>query len=277
MTVGRSLPRWAATAGLTVLALFAVYPLYFMVSSSVKTSLEFLESPIGLPQNWLNLENFVALDNRFNILRILGNTASYAACALVVTLAVALPASYALAKITFPGRRLVFGLVVASMGIPGIAVLIPNYLFFVNLGFFDSPVSVVGMWTARALPGSIFLITALLRTLPDELIEAARMDGATYPRIMASIVLPLSVPGIVTASIFNVTGWWNDLLTPLVFLQSDEKQTITGSIATLGQRLAGSDYPLSIAALVASSAAPILLYVFLQNYIRRGLVMGSVK
>jgi ABC-type glycerol-3-phosphate transport system permease component len=85
------------------------------------------------------------------------------------------------------------------------------------------------------------------------------------------------MPGIITASIFDLTSWWNDLLVPLVFIQSDEKQTITGSIASLGQRLAGADYPLSIAALLVSSAAPMLLYVFLQSYIRRGLVMGSVQ
>jgi raffinose/stachyose/melibiose transport system permease protein len=269
--------RWIAALGLALLAVAALYPIFFMVTGSVKGSLEFLDHPIGLPRNWLNLENFVALGNRFNVLRILGNTASYAGCALLVTLALALPASYALAKLHFRGRQVVFALVVASMGIPIIAILVPDYLFFVRVGFSDSPVSVVGMWVVRALPGSIFLISALLRALPDELIEAAKIDGASYPRIMLSIVLPLSVPGIVTASIFNVTGWWNDLLVPLVFLQSDEKQTITGSIASLGQRLAGADYPLSIAALLVSSAAPMLLYVFLQSYIRRGLVMGSIK
>jgi raffinose/stachyose/melibiose transport system permease protein len=269
--------RWVATLGLTLLAVAAVYPIFFMITGSLKGSLEFLDHPVGLPRNWLNLENFAALGNRFNVFRILGNTASYALCALAVTLVLAMPASYALAKLRFPGRQVVLGLVVASMGIPIIAILVPDYLVFVNLGFSDSPVSVIGMWVVRALPGSIFLITALLRALPDELIEAAKVDGAPYPRIMASIVLPLSVPGIITASIFDLTSWWNDLLVPLVFIQSDEKQTITGSIASLGQRLAGADYPLSIAALLVSSAAPMLLYVFLQSYIRRGLVMGSVQ
>jgi raffinose/stachyose/melibiose transport system permease protein len=269
--------RWVATLGLSVLALAAVYPIFFMITGSVKGSLEFLDHPVALPENWLNVENFVALGNRFNVLRILANTASYAAGALVVTLVLALPASYALAKLRFAGRQVVFALMVASMGIPIIAILVPNYLFFVKLGLSDSPLSVMGMWVVRALPGSIFLITALLRALPDELIEAAKVDGANYPRIMTRIVLPLSVPGLVTASIFDVTSWWNDLLVPLVFIQSDDKQTITGSIASLGQRLAGADYPLSIAALLVSSAAPMLLYVFLQSYIRRGLVMGAIQ
>jgi raffinose/stachyose/melibiose transport system permease protein len=269
--------RWIAAFGLALLAVAAVYPIFFMITGSVKGSLEFLDDPIGLPEHWLNLENFVALANRFNVLRILFNTAFYAACALVITLVLALPASYALAKVNFRGRQAAFALVVASMGIPIVAILVPDYLFFVRVGFSDSPVSVIGMWVVRGLPGTIFLITALLRALPDELIEAAKIDGASYLRMMLSVIVPLSVPGIVTASIFNVTGWWNDLLVPLVFLQTDEKQTITGSIATLGQRLAGADYPLSIAALLVSSAAPMLLYVFLQSYIRRGLVMGSVK
>ncbi len=271
------LGRTVATVLLSLLAVAAVYPLFFMIITSVKGSTEFLDDPIGLPQNWANLENFTALNNRFDVLRILGNTALYAVVALVITLVLAVPASYALAKLRFYGHQVVYALVVGSMGIPMIAILVPNYLFFVGLGLSDSPLSVIGMWVARSLPGSIFLITAIMRALPDELIESAKVDGARYPQLMRRIVVPLAVPGIVTASVFNLTGWWNDLLVPLVFLQSGEKQTITGSIATLGQRLAGSDYPLSIAALLLSSLAPIILYVILQGYIRRGLVMGSIK
>jgi ABC-type glycerol-3-phosphate transport system permease component len=269
--------RGVATLVLGLLAVAAVYPLFFMIITSVKGSTEFLDDPIGLPRNWANLENLVALNNRFDVLRILANTALYAASALVLTLTLAVPAGYALAKLRFRGRQVIYALVVGSMGIPMIAILVPGYLFFVSLELSDSPASVVCMWVARALPGSIFLITAIIRALPDELIESAKVDGARYPQIMIGIVVPLAVPGIVTASVFNLTGWWNDLLVPLVFLQSGEKQTITGSIATLGQRLAGADYPLSIAALLLSSTAPIILYVILQGYIRRGLVMGSVK
>ncbi|WP_020577879.1 carbohydrate ABC transporter permease [Actinopolymorpha alba] len=277
MTAAKRIGRGLTTIALSLVALAAVYPILFMATGSLKRSLEFMDDPIGLPRNWLNFENFIALGNRFDVVRILANTAGYAACALVVTLVLAVPASYALAKLRFAGSQVILGLVVASMGIPIIAILVPNYLFFVGLGFGDSPVSVIGMWVARALPGSIFLITAVIRVLPDELIEAAKVDGATYRRVMLDIVVPLSVPGFVTASIFNLTGWWNDLLVPLVFLHSDEKQTLTASIASLGQRLAGADYPLSMAALLVSSAAPMLLYVVLQSYVRRGLVMGSVK
>ncbi len=273
----RHLARWGATLLLTVLAIAAIYPLFFMITGSLKHSIEFDTNPLALPTDWTNFENFVALGNRFNVFRLLGNTALYASISLALCLLIAIPASYALAKLRFPGSRIVFGVIVASMGIPIIAILVPDYLLFVSLGFADSPVGVIGMWTVRSLPGSIFLITALLRSLPDELIEAAKVDGASYLRTMISIILPLSVPGIVTASIFNITGWWNDLLVPLVFLQSEEKQTITGSVATIGQRLAATDYPLTIAALLVSSAAPVLLYMFLQSYIRRGLVMGSVK
>ncbi|WP_152365952.1 carbohydrate ABC transporter permease [Microlunatus speluncae] len=269
--------RAAATLVLSLLAVTAVYPLFFMIITSVKGSTEFLDDPIALPRNWANVENFTALNNRFDVVRILGNTVVYAAAALVITLALAVPASYALAKLRFRGQQVVYALVVGSMGIPMIAILVPNYLFFVGLELSDSPISVIGMWVARSLPGSIFLITAIMRALPDELIESAKLDGARYPQLMRRIVVPLAVPGIVTASVFNLTGWWNDLLVPLVFLQSGEKQTITGSIATLGQRLAGSDYPLSVAALLLSSLAPIILYVILQGYIRRGLVMGSIK
>jgi ABC-type glycerol-3-phosphate transport system permease component len=275
--VTAKLARWGATAILAVLAVAAVYPLLFMIAGSVKTSDEFFSNPIGLPQDWGYLDNFVGLNSRFNVLRLLANTATYALCSLVLCLSIALPASFTLAKLRFRGSRVVFALFVGSMGIPVIAILVPNYLTFVRLGLSDSAVPVVAMWTVRALPGSIFLITALLRALPDELFDAGKVDGAGYFRTMFSIVLPLSVPGLVTASIFNLTSWWNDLLVPLVFIQTEDKQTITGSVATIGQRLAGTDYPLTIAALLVSSAAPMILYMILQGYIRQGLIMGAVK
>ncbi|MDH2442851.1 carbohydrate ABC transporter permease [Amnibacterium sp. CER49] len=262
---------------LSLLALLAVYPILFMAIGSVKGTFEFFDSPLALPRNWFNFENYRALASRFDLIRLLGNTGVYAGVALALSLLLALPISYALAKLSFPGRRILFGLVVGSMGIPTIAILIPDYLFFVGAGFGGTGVSVIGVWTARSLPGTIFLLTALLRALPSELIEAAKLDGAGYLKTMTSVVVPLSVPGLVTASIFSLTAWWNDVLIPVVFLQEGSAQTITGGVATLGQRLATQDFPLTMAGLLVAAAAPILLYLLLQGYIRRGLVMGAVK
>ncbi len=277
MTARARLTRWLVAGVLAIIAFLALYPIFFMVIGSLKTGREFTANPLGLPVDWLNFSNYIGLGNQFDVVRLVSNTAIYIAFALVLSMLLAVPAAYAIAKLRFPGSTLLFAAIVASLGVPTISILVPDYLLFVQAGFADSPVGVIAMWTAQSLPGSIFLISAVIRALPDELIEAATIDGARYPRLMRSVVIPLAVPGIVTASIFNITGWWNDLLIPLVFFQSSEKQTLTAAIATIGQRMSVSDVPQIITALLVSSSFPILLYILLQNYIRRGLVMGSVK
>ncbi len=268
--------RWGISGLLAVLAVAALAPLLYMITTSFRTLQEFASDPLALPAT-LNPENYIGLSSRFDVVQLIGNTAAYAGVALVICMTIAIPASYALAKLRFRGATLLFVGIVATMGVPMISILVPDYLLFVQLGFEDSPVGVIGMWVARALPSTIFLIASVLRALPDELIEAATLDGAGYFRRMRSIVIPLGLPGIVTASIFNITGWWNDLLVPLVFLQSDDKQTLNAGVATIGQRMVTSDVPQTVTGLLVSSTVPIILYVILQGNIRKGLVMGSVK
>lgn len=276
MNAVRRITRGLLVVVLSLVAVAALYPLVFMALNSLKNPREFGDNPLSLPPRF-DLGNYIGLTNHFDVGRLIGNTILYAAISLAACLVISIPASYALAKIRFRGSTLLFTFIVASLGVPTIAILVPDYLLFVQAGFADSPVAVIAMWTGRSLPGTIFLVSAVLRALPDELAEAATIDGAGYLRILWSIVLPLSIPGVVTASIFNVTAWWNDLLVPLVFFQSEEKQTLTAGVATIGQRLATNDVPQTITGLLVASVLPIVLYLFLQGYIRRGLVMGSVK
>jgi ABC-type glycerol-3-phosphate transport system permease component len=122
----------------------------------------------------------------------------------------------------------------------------------------------------------VFLLSTLMRGIPDEILESARLDGAGYLELIRRIVIPLSLPGLITVTIFNVTGWWNDLLIPLIFLQSDEQMTVTVGMATIVGRLS-TNYPLLLAGLFTASIPPVLAYIFLQRYIRQGLVIGSLR
>lgn len=270
----------AARAGillvLLLIAAIAVYPIVFMALGSFKTSFEYITNPLGWPASFGYVDNYLAMYYRFDIRRLVANTVSYILLAATISLAVSIPASYAFAKIRFPLRAGLRTAMIATLIMPPITFLVPSYVMMAQLRLLDTSLPVVLIWAATSVPGNVFLLSALMRAIPTEVLEAARIDGAGYFQTLGRMVIPLSLPGIVTILIFNVTAWWNDLLIPLVFLQSQESQTVTVAAALLGSRF-GMDFPLVITGLFLASVPPILAYVLLQRYIRRGLVIGAVK
>jgi ABC-type glycerol-3-phosphate transport system permease component len=261
---------------LSLIAAIAVYPIVFMALGSFKTSLEYITNPLGWPASFSYIDNYLAMYYRFDILRLVTNTVTYILLAASISLAVSIPASYAFSKLRFPLRNGLRTAMIATLIMPPITFLVPSYVMMAQLRLLDTPLPVVLIWAATSVPGNVFLLSALMRGIPTEVLEAARIDGAGYFQTLGRMVIPLSLPGIVTVLIFNVTGWWNDLLIPLVFLQSQESQTVTVAAALLGSRF-GMDFPLVITGLLLASLPPILAYVLLQNYIRRGLVIGALK
>lgn len=261
---------------LIVFAVAALYPILFMFVSTFRNSVEYLNNPLGLPSSFTNFQNYTTLFNSFDIPRLFFNTIEYIVLAAAISLTVSVPASFAIAKLRFPMRHLFFMLFLSSMVIPGITFIIPDYVLMSNLNLVDNFWSVVFLWAATSVPGSVFLLSSLMRGLPNEIIEATKVDGANYFQLMLRVVIPMSIPGIVTITIFNVTSWWNDLLIPLIFLQSDENKTLTAAIATIGGRYT-TDFPQLLTGLFVASLPPILIYVFIQRFIRRGLVVGAVK
>jgi ABC-type glycerol-3-phosphate transport system permease component len=272
--------RFATRSGivlvLVLIAAVAVYPIVFMALGSFKTSLEYITNPLGWPASFGYVDNYLAMYYRFDIRRLVGNTVTYVVLAAAISLAVSIPASYAFAKLRFPIRNGLRTAMIATLIMPPITFLVPSYVMMAELRLLDTPLPVVLIWAATSVPGNVFLLSALMRGIPSEVLEAARIDGAGYFQTLGRMVVPLSLPGIVTVLIFNVTGWWNDLLIPLVFLQSEESQTVTVAAALLGSRF-GMDFPLVITGLLLASLPPILAYVLLQRYIRRGLVIGALK
>lgn len=269
------LSRTGILAILIVLAAAAIYPILFMLLASFKTSTEYINDPMAWPSG-LYLENFIAMFSNFDVTDLFLNTLSYITLAAAISLSVSIPAAFTLAKLRFPLRHLFFMMMVSSMVIPAITYIIPDYMTMSNLGLVDTLWSVVLLWAATSTPGSIFLLSALMRGLPNEIIEATKVDGANYLQLMIRIVIPISLPGIVTITIFNVTSWWNDLLIPLIFLQSDSNKTMTVGVATIVGRYS-TDIPLLMTGLLMASLPPVLIYIFVQRYIRRGMVIGAVK
>jgi len=267
------------TGVVAILALFAaaaLYPILFMFFTSFRTSVEYTNNPLAWPQSFTYVENFVSMFRNFDVIHLFLNTILYIALAAVISLLVSVPAAFAIAKLRFPFRRLLFMTIIASMVIPAITFIIPDYILMSDFNLVDNLWSVVLLWAATSVPGSVFLLSALTRSLPNELVEATKVDGANYFHMMIRVVIPMIIPGIVTITIFNVTTWWNDLLIPLIFLQSDTNKTMTVAVATIVGRYS-TDYPQLMTGLLMAALPPVLIYIFLQSYIRRGIVMGAVK
>jgi ABC-type glycerol-3-phosphate transport system permease component len=261
---------------LSAFAVVAVWPISYMGSASLKTSSEYIRDPLALPSSLTFFDNYRALWIRFDIPRLFLNTVFYIALSSIVSLTVSVPASFALAKLRFPFRSVLRLMLVGTLIIPVITYIVPAYVMMADLGLVDSYRSVVLLWAASSVPGNVFLLSSLMRGIPDEILESARLDGAGYIELIRRIVIPLSFPGLITVTIFNVTGWWNDLLVPLVFLQSDEQMTVTVGMATIVGRLS-TNYPLLLAGLFTASIPPMLAYIVLQRFIRQGLVIGAIK
>jgi ABC-type glycerol-3-phosphate transport system permease component len=268
--------RWVIVLILSLVAVIAIYPIIFMGLSSFKPSVEYIMNPLGWPSGFSYVDNFVAMYYRFDIVRLFLNTVTYIALAAVITLAVSIPASFTFAKLRFPAREGLRTAMIATLIMPPVTFLVPSYVMMANLGLIETSLPVVLIWAATSVPGNVFLLSSLMRSIPSELLEAARIDGAGYLETLLRIALPLSLPGVITVMIFNVTAWWNDLLIPLVFIGEESRTTVTAAAATLGSRF-NMDYPLVLTGLFLASLPPIAAYIILQRYIRRGLVLGAVK
>ena len=261
---------------LSLVAAIAIYPIVFMGLNSLKTSGEYIANPLALPSGLSYIDNFIAMYYRFDVVRLFLNTVTYIALAAALSLGVSIPASFTFAKGRFPAREGLRLAMIATLIMPPVTFLVPSYVMMANLGLIDTSVPLVLLWAATSVPGSVFLLSSLMRSIPSEVLEAARIDGAGYLETLLRIVLPLSLPGIVTVMIFNITAWWNDLLIPLVFIGQQERTTVTAAAASLGSRFS-MDYPLILTGLFLASLPPIAAYIVLQRFIRRGLVLGAVK
>lgn len=261
---------------LCLFAVVAIYPIVFMGLSSVRTSFEYIANPVGWPDSFSYIDNFMAVYYRFDLPRLFRNTLWYILLASLITLAVAVPASFTFAKTRFPGRERLRLLMIATLIMPPVTFLVPSYVMMARLGLIDTSAPLVLLWAATATPGTIFLLSALMRSIPDEILEAARIDGAGYFEVLLRIAIPLSVPGLITVMIFNITTWWNDLLLPLVLIGDQDQTTVTVAAAAVGSRF-NMDFPLVLTGLFLASVPPIIAYIVLQRFIRRGLVAGAIK
>lgn len=261
---------------LAVLALIYIYPFLVQVATSFKTDAEAAQSPLSLvPSSW-TVTAYVRLFAHSDF-------PTWAANSFIVTVIVTLGrvffnslAGYALARLDFRGRGLVFALLVAVMAVPGVVLLIPRFLVINSLGIYDS-------YAGMALPlladaTGVFIMKNFFESIPRSVEEQAKIDGASTFRTFWSIVLPMATPALMTIVILSFQGSWNELNHFIVSTQSPELTTLTKGVAQLasGQLSQGSQYPLKLAAAALMTVPVVIVFLIFQRRIMN-VSAGAVK
>ncbi len=269
--------RWAMLAvngTLFLLALLTALPLLWMVSASLMPAGEAMTLPARLLPSRPTLDHYATLFSRLNLGRTFANTLFLASMITAVSLLCNSMAGYAFAKLRFPGRKRLFAILLATLVVPPQVTVLPLFLEIRALGLVNSfgGVLVAGIATVFG----IFLVRQFAQGIPDELLDAARLDGASELRIYWSVVLPLLRPILVTLGVFTFLSSWNDFMWPLTVLTDESKYTLPVALANLsGEHV--QDTELMMAGAVVTVLPGLLLFLFLQRQYIEGITMGSVK
>lgn len=260
---------------LSMFAIAALYPLVFTIMSSFKSSGEFATNPMGLPAS-LSLINYIETFQRMEVGRLLFNSVISTVGAMILTTVSALFVAYVVTKTTFPGRNLVFLFIISMLVIPSQAIIYPLHQTILDIGLGGSYEGLILSLAAFGLPLGTYILAAYFRAVPDEMIEAARMDGAGHLRMLFSVLLPVSLPALAALSILNFVWMWNDLLLPLVIMGGTERTTLMVGVALLSGQYDIS-VPLISAGLIIALLPVVIVYLVMQRQIMSGAIAGAVK
>ena len=270
---GRLLARWGRWILMLFLAIAFVLPLLWMLASSLKSEADISEHTLSLIPEHFQWNNYV---QAFVAIRpFLFNSIELAVINVVGVLVIASIAGYGFARLRFPGRDAAFFLVLATAIIPGIVLLIPQYIIFHRIGWIDTQLP---LWVPRVMTPvfGTFLLRQAFMTLPQELEDAAKVDGVSVFGIYARIMLPQIKPALAAVAVFTFIESWNDLFGPLIFINSTNLQTLPIALAQFS-----GEYFSTTSLLMAASTitiVPVLIvYVLAQKYFVQGIASSGLK
>ncbi|WP_249423773.1 carbohydrate ABC transporter permease [Nocardioides coralli] len=267
-------PGWlygVMAAGLVLV----VIPFVWMVISSFKSEGEVMAvPPTWWPEN-PTLSNYEQLFSRLDFPTYFANSAIVAGTVAAGNMVFCAMLGYALAKLDFPGKRLVFGLVLGTLMVPGVVTFIPLFVLTVNIGLANSLTGMILPFLAG--PFGVFLMRQFILSLPDELIQAARVDGAGELRIFFSVILPLCWPALATLGVLTFLAQWNNFLWPLVIASDEDKYTLPVALALFAIGQNSTKYGLLLAGSVVVVVPVLLVFLALQRRIMEGIAMTGIK
>lgn len=265
---------------LTVGLLVALAPLAWMLSASFKPFTELASADLSLIPKRARPENYAEALRNFDFLRSFGNSLIVAVLTVLGTLASSIPAAYAFARLNAKGSGWVFAGLLATLMLPGQITIIPVFRLFASLGMINTyaPLFLPAWFGTNAF--AVFLLRQFFKTLPEEVFEAARLDGASEGKILVRVACPLAKPAIVTVAVFAFLGSWNDLWGPLVYLHREDKLTLPVALVNFvgaSGTVQGTPWNLVMAATVVTVLPAVILFAVCQRAFVAGISTTGMK
>jgi len=263
---------------MSVVAFIMFFPILWIASSSLKSLVDISAYPPVLIPKELHFENYVEVFTRpqSNILYYLRNTLILIVGNTVGTLISSSIVAYPLARMRFPGQKVVFSLILATMMVPSTALVVPQYVLFSRFGWLNSflPI-IVPAWFAY--PYNVFLFRQFYKTIPPGIDEAALIDGCNRWDIFFRIIAPLSKSVFITIGVLSSVYWWNEMFVPLIYLDSDKLKPLTTGALTAFKNLFIQLWNIQMAMCMMMIIPPILLYLFAQKQLTEGIKTSGMK
>lgn len=272
----RLLANLGTYALLIVGALITLGPYVLSFGTSLKSPLQFAREPTLTPPDPVTFTNYTALfSGRYDFIPPLAITIQVVVVILVGQLVCSVLAAYAFARVRFPGREALFWIYLATLMVPQVVTLIPLYTMFSQVGLRDTFWGIV-LPTLLGSPYAIFLLREYFRGIPEDLISAARLDGAGTLRILRHVIVPMSRPILATLTIITIVTHWNNFLWPLIITSSDKWRVLTVATASLQSQYNGN-WTLVMAATTVAMAPLVVLFLVFQRHVVRSISLTGLK
>lgn len=259
------------------LGLFLLFPVIWLITTSIKPDAEiFVKFPSLFPSA-PTLEHFDKALRASNLLTYLKNSFITATCSAVLTTALAALAAYGFAKFKFRGRQPLMLMLIAAQMFPFAVLLITIYPLLKSLGLLNTLTGLTLSYIVFALPSGVYILYTFFAQIPDELLEAGRIDGASEMTILRKVVLPLSLPGLVAVAVYSFMWAWNDLFYSLTIMSSQNMRTVGPGLMLEFFGEMQQDWGAAMAASFMASAPVVVIFAFLQKFFIQGLTAGAVK
>ncbi|MDQ0894340.1 carbohydrate ABC transporter permease [Agromyces ramosus] len=271
----RPRPRWWLYVVLTLGLIAMVMPFVWMILSSFKTNAEIRQYPTNFWPIEPTVDNYTQLFGRLDFATFFTNSVVVAFFVTLGNIVFSSMVGYALAKLEFRGKRVLFLLVLGTLMVPGVVTFVPLFVLTANLGLVNSYPGLILPFLITPL--GVFLMRQFMLSLPDDIIEAARIDGAGEWRIFLQVIMPLCGPAVATLTILTFLASWNNFLWPLVVATTEDKYTLPVALALYSVGQNAAQYGLMMAGAVVVVVPVLLLFVVLQRYFVQGIALTGIK
>lgn len=269
--------KWGELAVIVVLAIgvaIFMFPFYWMIIESLKSSGEFMKMPPTFFPKVLRFKNYIETVNYIPFFRYFWNTIFVSSMSTIGIVLSSSFVAYGFAKVKWPGRETVFAISLGTMMIPFMVVMVPLYIEFKAFGWLGSLKPLwIPAWFANAW--NIFFLRQFYRAIPNELVDAAKIDGASHLQVWAKIVLPLSKPALVVAALFHFVFTWKDFLAPLVFITDQKMYTLSLGLSFFQSQHGGVEWQYLMAAATLTIIPTIAIFFFANRYLIEGIHITS--